>query len=417
MRVLNQIQPVTKSERIDVIDILRGLAIFGILMVNIEVFSHADIPNATLSVSLKNMFLNTFFVDKFYTLFSFLFGLGFSIQWARAEGNSKSFVGLYSRRLGWLLLFGFIHACFLTPIDILMIYAVTGFVLLFVFRKASPKTLVIVAVVLLLTYIVCNGILTITEYDPALSTATELAAEHAEYENEVKVLGSGTLYEIVTYLFQGYFADIVKNPLGILMLPIIAIIEGKNVLIMFLLGLAAGKAGVFREIDTHLPFWRRLAYWALPAGLLMSLMFSGLNFALSEQWITHPWAEVLKSSLQILCAPLVSLGYIAVIVLMSRRLKWLNVFAPVGRMALTNYLTQSLVLSLFFFGYGLGFFNQVSIPVIYLLVVFLYAAQVFISTYWLKLFRFGPFEWAWRILTYLKRQPFLSEKKLTQERV
>jgi uncharacterized protein len=413
METTNRIQPVTKSERIEVIDILRGLAIFGILMVNIEMFSHAYMPNETLRMSLKNLFLDTFFVDKFYTLFSFLFGLGFSIQLARAETKGLSFVGLYSRRLGWLLLFGFIHACFLTPVDILMVYAVTGFVLLFVFRKARPKILVIVAVALLLVYILGSGILTITEFDAAPATAAELAAEHAEYEHEIKVLGTGTFFEVAAFLFQGYFSDVVNNPILILMLPFRAIIEGENVLIMFLLGLAAGKAGLFRQINTRLPFWRRLAYRALPVGLLMSLVFSGLNFVFARQWIASPWAEVLKNSLQILSAPLVSMGYIAVIVLLSRRVAWLNVFAPVGRMALTNYLTQSLALSLFFFGYGLGLFNHVSIPVRYFLVIVIYVAQVFISAYWLKVFRFGPFEWAWRSLTYLKRQPFLTKNTLT----
>ncbi len=405
METTSQTQPVAESERIEVIDILRGLAVFGILLVNIEFFSHAYVPNETLRVSLYNLFLDTFFVDKFYTMFSFLFGLGFSVQLARADTKGASFVRLYSRRLGWLLLFGLIHACFLSPIDILMVYAVTGSVLLFVFRKARTKTLVIVAAALLLAYVVVSGILTVTGFDPSPTPAVELAADQAEYEHEVNVLGAGTFSEIVTFLVQGYFSDIARNPLWLLALPFTAIIESENVLIMFLLGLAAGKAGVFRQIDTRLPFWRRLAYWALPLGLLMSLVFGGLNFAFARQWIANPWAEALKDGLRTLSAPLVSLGYVAVIVLLSRRVTWLHVLAPVGRMALTNYLTQSLVLSLFFFGYGLGFFNQVSIPARDLLVVVLCAAQALISACWLSAFRFGPFEWAWRSLTYLKRQP------------
>ncbi len=412
METTKSIQPVAKSERIEVIDILRGLAIFGILMVNIDVFSHAYMPNETFQESLKNIFIDTFFADKFYTLFSFLFGLGLSIQMTRVQTSGISFVSLYSRRLGWLLLFGFIHACFLSPIDILMVYAVTGFVLLFVFRNVQSKTLVIVAVALLLAYIVVSGMLTVSEFDPAPITAAELADAHADYEHEVKILGSGTFFEIATFLFNVTFPDVIENPSWILALPFMAIIEGENVLIMFLLGLAAGKAGFFRQIVRRFTFWRRLAFMALPVGLLMSLAYSGLNFSFAQQWIVNSWAEALANSLRILSAPLVSLGYIAVIILLSRRVVWLQVLAPVGRMALTNYLVQSLVLSLFFFGYGLGLFNQVSIPVRYILVVVIYAGQVLISAYWLKIFRFGPLEWAWRSLTYQKWQPFIFEKKM-----
>ena len=414
--------PITGTERIEVIDQLRGFAVFGILVVNTFYFFHPfyapQIGDAAGDVDRAAHFLITFlFVSKFYTLFSFLFGLGMHVQRSRAEARGQSFAPLYARRLLVLALLGLAHGVLLWIGDILLLYAVVGLLTIWLFRNRSPRTLKVWAIVLLSVLVVVLGLgvafIELARLAPDDSGAWEsLQAEFAEagaamdaaVVRDYEVYGSGTLAEITRERW-GDFTDLLAK-IGPFMLP--------SVMAMFLLGLRAGKLGWFDPAklanEENRARCRRLLLVALPLGLLLNLYVAASGF---EQ--NRLGADVLNWGLSLQFAALtfgsvmLALVWVALALTAARTGRAQGVLrhlAPVGRMALTNYLSHSLVMTTLAYGYGFGLFGEVGPALGLLLAVLLYAAQVPLSAYWLRHFRFGPVEWLWRSLTYGRRQPF-----------
>lgn len=404
--------PIDHQHRIVVIDILRGFAIFGILVVNVIYFFNSwydpAVGSASPAIDTAIKFVtNSFFVSKFFTLFSFLFGLGLYIQMSRARDKGRRFMPVYLRRLGFLALFGLAHAFFLWVGDILFLYAVLGCIAAVFFRHRRPRTLLVWALVLIalpiLFITLSTGMIEFARAAPPESGAyAGVEASFAEQrlyiqqlrDQSVAVYQTGTYGEVTRWRMQEFAILLMSSSL--FMAP--------TVLAMFLIGIRAGKQGWFSDIDGNIPRFRRFIRWALPVGLTLNLFLGVTGFdqnKLGMEVLT--WMDVLQVSALGVGSVLLSLSYITGIILLHqspRGARVLAPLAPVGRMALSNYIMHSLVMSTLAYGYGVGLFDRVDLWVGFLLAVLLYAAQIPFSAWWFTRFRFGPLEWLWRVLTY-----------------
>ena len=311
----------------------------------------------------------------------------------------------YLRRLFILLLIGLAHAIFIWTGDILVLYAVMGAVLLLLFRRRAPRTLLIwcgvmLSVTILLTAAL-TGLMALAQLSP--EAAAEVSREFAETEANMRAAAE----EAGRVFATGSFAEITRQRLSDLgfMYPFV-IFLAFNVLAMFLLGLYAGRRGIFRDIAGHLPLFRKLLRWALPVGIIGNLVYviamEGANRSELD------WQSLVAVIGHTVGAPALAMSYVAAITLLVQHDAWrarLGPLAAVGRMALTNYLLQSLVATTIFYGYGLGLFGQIgpAIGILYTLAIF--TAQIPLSVWWMGRFQFGPVEWLWRTLTYLRWQP------------
>lgn len=404
--------PVARSERIEVIDILRGFALLGILLVNMEFFSH---PAQQVLFGLKEWTsvadrlaewgIRFLAEGKFYSLFSFLFGLGFALQIQRAEARGTRFVPFYLRRLFILLLIGFAHAIFLWTGDILVLYAVMGAVLLLLFRRRAPRTLLIWCGVMLTVTILIStaltGLVALAQLSP--ETAAEVSREFAESEANMRTAAE----EAGRVFATGSFAEVTRQRLSDLgFLYTYVVFLAFNVLAMFLLGLYAGRREIFRDISAHLPLFRTILWWGLPIGIIGNLVYV---VAMEGANRSEPsWQSLIAIVGQTLGAPALAMSYVAAITLLVQHEAWrarLGPLAAVGRMALTNYLLQSLVATTIFYGYGFGLFGQFGPGAGILFTLAIFTAQIPLSVWWMGRFQFGPVEWLWRTLTYLRWQP------------
>ena len=397
-------QPVAPNERIATLDVLRGLALLGILLMNMEAF------NAPLELSFTGIdphwhgpdrwadaFVYVFVQGKFFTLFSLLFGAGFAVMAQRAEVAGRDFTRFYLRRSVGLLGIGLAHALLLWSGDILVAYALLSFMLL-AFREAPRSWLPALGLVVYLaapTLMLVLGALMSVLLDAAL--ATQADAAQAAIEAQRQAYGHGSYAQAVLQRLHDFGAS-----LGALLLV------GPQVLGMFLIGAWFARSGAIARPGEFPRLFAALRWGVLPLGLAVMVDSAG--------WTPHvaPGRFDLRVAgvyaLNALAGLLMCMGYLAWGVRWSHRLQWL---APAGRMALSNYLLQSLVCTLLFYGYGLGMFEQMGRLWQLLFAVALFAVQVAASHAWLRRFRFGPVEWLWRAITYAQLPPLRRDKPVT----
>ena len=415
--------PVALSERIQDIDVLRGFALLGILLVNMHLFSF-PVQELLIGSEEEGPFIDRaaawaiqiFAESKFYPIFSFLFGLGFALQIQRAEARGTPFVPFYLRRLAILLLIGAAHAVFIWVGDILVLYALLGAILLLFFRKRSPRTLLIWAGVFLAVAVLLpvglSGLALLAKLTPAGASA--LSTNFAESEAGLRAEAA----EAALVYATGTFAEVTLQRLSDLRLIYgVAIFLAFNALAMFLLGLYAGRRGIFQNIAAHTPLLKRLFWWGLALGAGSNIAYTvfngGSEFALPTS------LDVLADGVRALGAPALALGYMAGLTLLMQNNAWrarLSPLAAVGRMALTNYLLQSVVATTLFYGYGFGLFGQVGPALGVLVTLAIFTAQIPLSVWWLDRFQYGPVEWLWRTLTYLRWQPLRQARASAPER-
>lgn len=388
--------PVNLTDRILFIDVLRGMALFGILAANMRAFfaplDAYDNINALYPSRpdiIAQAFIQTFFQGKFISIFSFLFGLGFAMQFSRAEARGVRFVGFYPRRLLALGLFGVIHGALIWSGDILLTYAVAGGILL-LFRNRRQTTLLWWAGGLFSLPIVAASIIYSLYFTRFHQRWMEpkppnLAKLHAV----INTYAHGTVWQIAR---QNLIEFKQEAPLTLFAFYAVA---------LFLLGMWVWRAGIVQHLDQYKPLLRRACAWCLPIGLAASA------YVAAVQVITTPaTVSFWRWSASIVWLPgshILAAGYIAGLALIflhagSRRL--LQPFAAVGRMALTDYLMQSVVCTSFFYSYGTGLYGKVGPAWGLGATVVLYTAQVAFSNWWLSRYRFGPMEWLWRGMTY-----------------
>lgn len=400
--------PVASTQRIDTLDVLRGFALLGILLVNFEYFSK---PIQSIVLGLdpalqgfdRMLALGTQVLaqGKFYSLFSMLFGMGFALMMTRAEQRGGGFFGAYARRILVLLGIGLAHALFIWSGDILVTYAIFGFVMLLFFRRTPQSRLPKWAAVFLLVPVLLMWLLaaSVETAGPDSEAAAMFGGQEeallAGIESADRTLREGSFSE-VTAVRQGDLAFMMSSLLFF----------GTGILGYFLLGAWFLRSGLIEAAEERIRFFRRLAPIGLIAGLLLSALaaylMQGQNFMVPSYRMAGANTAATAGNL------LLMLGYLSCIVLLLGHRAWgpaLRWLAPAGRMALTNYLVQSLFWTWIFYGYGLGLYGEVPRALMPLLALAFFALQVMISHWWLKRFRFGPAEWVWRSLTYLRPQP------------
>jgi uncharacterized protein len=382
------LQPVGRRLRIGAVDVLRGFALLGVVVVNTQAFAGPPPPPA-LADRVAAWIVTCLFTAKSYSLFSLLFGLGFALQLERAEGRGQDFIAFFRRRCVVLLLFGVAHAVLLFEGDILTLYAMLGIVLL-TFRDRSQATVIRWAVSLLVLAVVVNLIGVVT----ALGSPPEPQ-------------GGGLMGPAIPAYRTPSYLDDVRARIG----PAITQALGQlvlgfpNVFSMFLLGLYLGRRGAFADIEGNLPLVRSLRNWGLLLGLPLNAVSASLTVVAAAGSAPALW---LGETVQAAGAPLLMLGYVGSIVLLLRRggtATVLGRLAPVGQISLTCYLSSSLLLNLAYYGFGLGLYGGTGAAqdlavslVVYLLLVL--GANLYAGHY-----RYGPAEWLWRSLSYGRRQP------------
>ena len=363
---------VPPGDRIDAIDALRGLALFGVAAVNVLTEFRVSLYQQFIANGRADgldgaveRFVSFFLEWKAISLFSILFGLGLAMQLERLSRGDRAYA-LLARRLLVLLGLGLVHLVFIWNGDILTEYALAGLLILPMLRM-PPWLLGAAAACALALHIV------LSVSPPLISMPSSSAlASHVAFASDV--YPSGTFLEV-------WRLSVSELPL---LLPLHLSLFPRTVS-LFLLGAFVWKCGVVQNLAAH----RRLLQGVAIAGI-------ALGFALTFAAQSDSVAPVV-----------VALGYGAVVLRIAtgeRTKKVLAPFAAIGRMAFTNYVVQSVIFGFVFFGYGLGLFGRTGAASALLIVVAVYGLQVLFSAFWLRRFRFGPIEWLWRSLMYNRKQ-------------
>ncbi|MBN1204313.1 MAG: DUF418 domain-containing protein [Myxococcaceae bacterium] len=411
------ILPVDVSERVVLVDALRGFALCGVFISNsLAWFSGRNFlpreqaqalaapPLEAATQAVYDLLVS----QKFFTLFAFLFGLGFSIQLARAEARGQRIVPLYSRRLLALLAIGLMHIFGVWVGDALSVYALAGFALL-LFRQRSDRT--VLAWVLVLLVAVPLVVSALRHFGPILLYGAEAAAEAAKArEAHVAQLRARFLEGLSSTSFWTSQKENARFFLTAMLLQVNRLLWVVESLGRFLLGLLAGRHLLLQDVERNRPWHRRLLVWGLLLGVLghgTSLVVQRLGTAGLVDPAKDDWMVVLPAIQEVGYVGLAAV-YVAAFALLFQRgrwRRWMQVLAPVGRMALTNYLLESVVSICLYDGWGLGLVGRLPPSHCVALTLAVFALQVPFSHWWLSRFRFGPAEWLWRTLTYGRLQP------------
>jgi len=390
--------PVAARERIELIDVLRGMALFGILAANIRGFAG---PAATyfmphlfwpaLNDRIAQAFIDTFIQGKFITIFATLFGVGFGVQTERALSRGGKFNWTWARRCLVLLAFGLVHGILIWFGDILLVYALTGLLLL-PFKRRENRTLKIWAIVMYLVPVLLM-LGAIAAAQMGATPPPEKIPTAAAIEKTRELFSNGTWLAIE----KARANDVVSH--NWLYFPFFF----WEILGLFLTGLLLYRRGFFTPSLESIPRYRRLMAWTLPLGIAGNAAIVAMIWIFKPSPMpTTPLAGVI-GFLHTFAVPCLSLGYICLVVVLFHSAKWHGVvhrFAAIGRTAFSNYLLQSVLGTLIFYSYGLGFFGQVGPALLLPMTIVIFAIQVAISRWWLTQYRFGPMEWVWRRLTY-----------------
>lgn len=403
--------PTPAAERIHALDIIRGFALLGILLMNIEFFQR-PLQAIMLGFNAEQSGLDygvawfsfAFIQGKFYTMFSLLFGLGFVIFLDRAMQRGVGARGLFARRLAVLLVFGVAHVFLVWSGDILHTYAMVGFLLLlFAHTPARRMWKWGLAFLLAPPALMWLGALGIHAAMQAPDGGAEMLAgfeaDHAAVLADIArgevVYATGTWWEAVQWRVHEWRSLYLGGGLFFFVPMILG---------MFLIGAAFGRARVFADVAGNQPLFRRMMLLGFGAGIPGAVVWGLYGPDMNMLVPTFYGAALFTLSVVVNLA--LCLAYIGTLmVLLHRGRTWLMRLAPVGRMALTNYLMHSVVLTLLFYGYGLGLYGEIGRAGATGMALLLYAGQVWFSGWWLARYRMGPMEWLWRTATYGRRQP------------
>jgi uncharacterized protein len=402
---MSKVAEAKNSDRMAVLDVVRGFALAGILVINaMSILAvTGSTPAFTISLPFADRLLQDvilFFVEsKFFTLFSLLFGIGFAIQIESAARQGNAFLPRISRRFVALFVLGALHILLLWDGDILVIYAITGF-LLVLFRKASYVRIKRWVVGLLaIPGVLVLGIF-VTTLVVRLSPSGAASLAESDHSIATEFANTSATQSLLSTSFLGAIPERIHSYFNLF--PLLGS-RIPTVLAMFLIGLYLGRSGFIKDLSDKVQVLRRFRFWGLTVGFLLMFLIVA---ATKLTGATSGLVAIIED--QYLAGPVLCLGYAAALTLIflknphRRIFSW---FSSVGRMALTNYLTGSLVLTGIAYGWGFGLAMRLSGFQVLAISAVLYATQVFWSTVWLRHFRYGPFEWVWRCATYWKLVP------------
>jgi uncharacterized protein len=420
--------PVTATERITSIDTLRGIAVLGILVMNIYGFAMPFVayqnPLAMGGTEWYNIgtwyFTHVFFDQKFLTIFAILFGAGLAMMAMRAEARGTKYGGNWYRRNFWLLLIGAAHGYLLWFGDILFHYALMG-MLIYPLRNLSPRALIVTASVLLsigalmqfgggthMADLQAQG-LEVQQLQEAGDTLTEEQQETLEAWEAASVFMKPPEQQVEedTTAYLGSYRDALEHRM-----PMVQMMQTQGTIGfiiwrvggLMLIGIAFMKLGIL-SAERSLDFYGRMMQIGYGVGLPI-MLFSAWNLSI-HQW-DMLWmfrVGVLPNYLGSLLVAAGHIGLVMTIVKTGALRRLMARFTAVGRMAFTNYLMHSVVMTTIFYGYGFGLYGQIPRLAQMAFVAGMLGFQLWFSSFWLERFRFGPAEWFWRSLSYLRIQP------------
>jgi uncharacterized protein len=419
---MQSLAPVQAKEREVFMDVLRGFAILGIFIANLgsgfswyDEQAHATGPFLVPGWDHRMMFLHHMFIEgKFYSIFSLLFGWGIALQVKRGMAAGLDAVPMIRRRLLFMLLLGAGHLLIWTG-DIVFFYALLGFILI-PLRKFSNKTLLITGGILILSPVLLYGL---KMSFPDLNYPARKLFETGNWVdrhlnprfNDIK-----SQEEFMALVKNSNWWDVLKGNIAGFFYRygyLFFVSRVPKVLGMFLIGYVVGRSDFYKNILQY----KKLLYWVIGIGVVIGLpanyllahymsVFSADYFNLKTKGLYQTIAYAIG------VVPL-ALTYVAVFMLCFRAKtgkKFLSVLAPVGKMAFSNYVMQSLIGNFVFLGAGLGYMGQVGPVYFTLFGIAVFGIQVILSKVWLHYFNYGPVEWVWRSATYRKWQPFRIRK-------
>jgi uncharacterized protein len=430
------LSPIPARGRIITLDALRGLAVFGMLLVNILFFAFPPASGdffgeGTAGSDQAVALLIALFADgKFITLFSILFGMGLALQDQRARTSGRPFVRVYVRRLIALFVIGIVHGLLFSTADILSLYAIVGLAALWL-RGMAPKRLLGLAVGLYTAGVLLLGAYAVQSPDGSLpsepdwralvaepesqaaqasthilgltlvSLVTERsqAAQRELYEfmaDEERIFKSGSWAERVRYRFVSYL---------LFGMPIKLLFVSWRVLPLFLFGIYLVKRGIFVGANGPLDKYKTMLFLGLVIGLLLEMVGGAAQMSLGGG---EPVLIAVFLIGMFAGVPLLSLAYaggVAIVCAKRGGSAIVRAFAVVGRTALTNYVGQSVLAGAILYGHGLGLYGELSAVQCMGIALLIFSVQLTLSVVWLRFFQFGPLEWMWRTLSYGRIQP------------
>jgi len=406
MTASSQTLPPPVKNRIISIDALRGFALAGVALVHmVEQYIAGPHPEGFMEGvngipdQIIQGIIGIFFTGKFFALFSILFGLSFSIQMESAQNKGQKFSGRFIWRAALLFIIGYIHQLFYRG-DILTIYAVLA-PFIIPFYRVSSKWLLITAGLIFLGIprfiaFAVFGAESVTGVHPMMDNNHELV------RNYMDTIANGSLSEV--FYLNATYGMLTKIDFQVSFFG-----RFYYTFAYFLIGLWLGRTGVFRDLAAYAKKIKDVMLWSIGA-LILSVGFMIATFATAPQPIDFTtWQFALGMNFMDWVSVSMSAIILCGFLMLYQKESWkkrLAFFAPYGRMALTNYVMQSIIGTFIFFGWGLGYIGQFGALICFLLGIGVIIIQTLFSKYWLKSFRYGPLEWLWRCGTYLKWQPF-----------
>ncbi len=400
MQTNNRIAPIQAKERFVILDALRGFALLGICLANFPEFSlytfqPAEVTAAMPSAAIDRVvrFVQYLFIDgKFYTIFSILFGIGFSIIIANAERKGADGFKIFYRRMSVLALIGFLHLMLLWSGDILLLYAIAG-MLLPLFRRLPDRMLLAVSALFIFVPVLIEwgtGMAQISLSAWASDLQWHYCAKYGiTGENFGVWLRDARSYAgVFQFLIQGAFERMWEFLEGHRLLKVMG---------LFLLGFYIGRNRIYAGLACHRKEIGRTGTISLLVGLPLSVVYAWDSVS------GHPFGDTVASLLYAVSVVPMGISYMAGMAWLFMKYEtsgmWRYIAAP-GRMALTNYIGQSLIGILLFYGIGFGWGASVGLGTTELIACGVFVVELLCSLAWLRYFRYGPLEWIWRMLTY-----------------
>lgn len=403
--------PVKPSERYVILDALRGFALLGICLANYPEFSLYTFQPADVAASMPSAgvdrivrFLQYVFIDgKFYTLFSLLFGMGFSIIISHAEQKGNGAFRLFYRRMAVLLAIGFLHLMFIWSGDILMLYALMGMVLP-LFRNVSNRKMLSWAAFFLLLPVAVDTLTQISGVSlssPAVEAQWHYCSKYGITEENFGywLRDADSYAQVFQFLMQGALVRVQE------------FVDGNRyfkVLGLFLIGYYIGRQKIYADLSVHRHLLRRVSVIGFSVGLPLSVVYA---------WSAvggHPFGNAAHSLLYAVSVYPLGFAYMSSLCLLylssSRSAVWRALAAP-GRMALTNYICQSIAGMFLFYGIGFGLGAGVGLSLTEIIALAVFVLQMLLSRLWLHYCQFGPLEWIWRMLNYGKPLQLFKQKQ------
>ncbi len=403
------------KKRLLSVDALRGFSLAGIVIVHmVENFLGGPPPADAMAATnqgildgIVNGFIFLFIRGKFFALFSFLFGLSFFIQMDSAAQKGQPFAGRFLWRLILLLLIGAVHHAFYRG-DILTIYATLG-ILLIPFYKINTK--LIIGIIALLFLGLGRYVIFALYGSDSLFSNIDMNPENPALLQYFTILKEGSIWEVFkSNTLEGHLTKL-DFQLGMFG-------RGYLTFAFFLLGLLAGRLEFFKKFRERRAQILKAFYWSL-ALFLVSAVLMGFLFTMAtdqgqaqmnfDSWLTM-FAFTAYDLFNIFMTFMLVFGFLLIYMKVKGE-RFLVKFAPYGRMALTNYIVQTIIGTAILYGWGLGLIGELRNSYTFLIGLVIIILQMIVSKWWLQQFHYGPLEWIWRTLTYFKPFPFKKKNE------